>query len=90
MALYPENNQMQAPDARNNVRHASADGRRRSSTASYYSTGNSKMKRSPAGDNDDASYSINTVNAIAAESDFQNADALEVVEEAGDRDADHS
>ena len=84
MALYPENNQMQA-SALNGVRHASADGGRRSSTASYYSTGVSKMKRSSAGNNDD----IDTVNAIAAESDFQKVDTLEVDEEPGDRDAVH-
>ena len=44
----------------------------RSTTASYYSVGNSKHRQISAGeiDNDDASFSMNTVNAIASVSDY--------------------
>jgi hypothetical protein len=45
---------------------------RRSTTASFYSVGNSKHRQSLTGeiDNDDASFSMNTVNAIASVSDY--------------------
>jgi hypothetical protein len=45
---------------------------RRSTTASYYSVGNSKHRQRSAGeiDNDDASFSMNTENAIASVSDY--------------------
>jgi hypothetical protein len=44
----------------------------RSTTASFYSVGNSKYRQSLAGeiDSDDASFSMNTVNAIASVSDY--------------------
>eukprot|EP00584_Thalassiosira_punctigera_P007922 CAMPEP_0172535842 /NCGR_PEP_ID=MMETSP1067-20121228/7677_1 /TAXON_ID=265564 ORGANISM="Thalassiosira punctigera, Strain Tpunct2005C2" /NCGR_SAMPLE_ID=MMETSP1067 /ASSEMBLY_ACC=CAM_ASM_000444 /LENGTH=453 /DNA_ID=CAMNT_0013320799 /DNA_START=364 /DNA_END=1725 /DNA_ORIENTATION=+ len=59
-------------DVRNPQRETEEERRRRrSSTASFYSMGNSKLRNSDAGEGgDDASYSINTVNAIASVSDY--------------------
>eukprot|EP00571_Detonula_confervacea_P012427 CAMPEP_0172304196 /NCGR_PEP_ID=MMETSP1058-20130122/5628_1 /TAXON_ID=83371 /ORGANISM="Detonula confervacea, Strain CCMP 353" /LENGTH=431 /DNA_ID=CAMNT_0013015321 /DNA_START=305 /DNA_END=1600 /DNA_ORIENTATION=+ len=83
LTLHHESHPIHGLQNMNRRGHQEVDerGRRRSLTASYYSMGNSKFRANSIGESGadnscDASYSINTVNAIASASDY-NSEAIE-------------